>query len=141
MASERDGLLERVQDLALIAQSDCSCWLRIVGWPTCSSHMPPATHPRAPSPTHNASAHPCPHMPTAQVLEAREQVEETDDPAVLSEILSRNRRQQADVVSRLSAAFAADDTVQAASCTTQLTYLVRLEQELLKKLPMPAGAG
>jgi len=68
------------------------------------------------------------------VLEAREEVEATDDPAALRGLLEANKRAQAEVVRRLSAAFAADDVPRAAALTTQLTYLARLEHSILEKL-------
>ncbi|KAG2445892.1 hypothetical protein HXX76_000496 [Chlamydomonas incerta] len=70
-----------------------------------------------------------------EVLEAREEVEGTDDPAALSQLLAHNRQQQAGLVGRLSAAFRSGDTGAAVSLTHQLQYVARLEQEIVKKLP------
>ncbi|KXZ55931.1 hypothetical protein GPECTOR_2g1482 [Gonium pectorale] len=69
------------------------------------------------------------------VLEAREQVEETDDPAQLSALLARNRAQQEGLVAGLSAAFRADDLRQAVGLTHQLQYLAKLEAEIVHKMP------
>jgi len=75
-----------------------------------------------------------------QVLEAREEVEATEDPAVLRRLLQQNRQQQARLVEELGEAFSRPTGTQdALSRTTELTYLVRLEQELVRKLP-DAGA-
>ena len=70
-----------------------------------------------------------------QVLEAREEVEGTDDPAALAQLLAHNRRQQEGLVGRLSAAFRAGDMGAAVSLTHQLQYVAKLEQEIVKKLP------
>ncbi|KAG2451568.1 hypothetical protein HYH02_004166 [Chlamydomonas schloesseri] len=70
-----------------------------------------------------------------EVLEAREEVESTDDPVALSQLLARNRKQQEGLVARLSAAFRSGDMAAAVSLTHQLQYVAKLEQEIVKKLP------
>ncbi|GFR46918.1 hypothetical protein Agub_g8565 [Astrephomene gubernaculifera] len=70
-----------------------------------------------------------------EVLEAREEVEATHDPALLAPLLQRNRQQQAGITAALAAAFRADDMRRAVQLTHQLQYLTRLEQEIVKKLP------
>ncbi|GLC43808.1 hypothetical protein PLESTB_000910100 [Pleodorina starrii] len=70
-----------------------------------------------------------------EVLEAREEVEGTDDPATLSALLARNRQQQERLVAALSAAFRSGDTRGAVALTHQLQYVTKLEQEIVKKLP------
>ncbi|GLI59059.1 hypothetical protein VaNZ11_000889 [Volvox africanus] len=70
-----------------------------------------------------------------EVMEAREEVEDTDDPTALSALLVRNRQQQAGLVAELSAAFRADDMKAAVALTNQLQYVAKLEQEIIKKLP------
>ncbi|PNH09450.1 hypothetical protein TSOC_003934 [Tetrabaena socialis] len=69
------------------------------------------------------------------VLEAREEVEATDDPAVLSALLAANRQQQEGVVAELSAAFRSGDLAAAVGWTHKLQYVARLEQEIVRKLP------
>ena len=73
-------------------------------------------------------------LPT-QVLEAREQVEETDDATQLKQLLDDNRRRQAKQVATISAAFKSESLPEAIQNTMKLTYLVRLEQEIVKKMP------
>jgi molecular chaperone HscB len=68
-------------------------------------------------------------------MEAREEVDSTDDPAILSALLARNRQKQEDLVQALSAAFRSDDTRAAVALTNQLQYLAKLEHEIVKKLP------
>ena len=70
-----------------------------------------------------------------QVLEAREEVEETDDPKRLHALLSANRERQQALVAQLSRAFAGGDLRAAGGLTTQLTYLFKLEQEIVNKAP------
>ncbi|KAG2500829.1 hypothetical protein HYH03_001591 [Edaphochlamys debaryana] len=70
-----------------------------------------------------------------QVLEAREEVEDTSDPATLSALLARNRAQQEGLVGQLSAAFRDGDERRAVGLVTQLQYLAKLEAEIIKKLP------
>jgi hypothetical protein len=69
-----------------------------------------------------------------QVLEAREAVEETDDPAELQTMLEENQRLQAGVIQRISDAFHKGQPHSAASAAMQLTYLVRLEEGIIEKL-------
>lgn len=69
-----------------------------------------------------------------EVMEAREQVEESNDPATLQQLLYSNKERQQRLVKALSKAFKEDDIKEASSLTHQLTYLVRLEKEILKKL-------
>jgi hypothetical protein len=61
-------------------------------------------------------------------------VEETDDPRELQEMLEENQRLQAVVVQRISDAFRKGELPKAASAATQLTYLVRLEEDIREKL-------
>ena len=68
-------------------------------------------------------------------MEAREEVEETDDPAKLSTLLARNRTQQAGLVAALSTAFRSGDMRAAVGLTNQLQYVAKLDQEIVKKLP------
>ncbi|GFH16649.1 putative Co-chaperone protein hscB like protein [Haematococcus lacustris] len=70
-----------------------------------------------------------------EVLEAREEVDSTEDSSQLRALLAGNRDKQARVVAQLSAAFKAAALKEAASLTTQLTYLVRLEEDIVAKLP------
>lgn len=72
-----------------------------------------------------------------QVLEAREEVESTDDVQRLQQLLARNRQQQEALVRGLSEAFRAGEGQldRAVALVTQLQYLARLEQEIVKKLP------
>lgn len=74
------------------------------------------------------------------MLEAREEVEATEDPERLLEILAGNRKQQAAVVRDISAAFREGALHAAADATTKLTYLVRLEQEVVAKMPLASQA-
>lgn len=78
--------------------------------------------------------HACARLAWAQVMEAREEVEETDDAGRLRALLETNRRAQAGLDARLAAAFHGNDLQGAAQLATKLTYLVRLEQEIVKKL-------
>ncbi len=71
----------------------------------------------------------------AQVMEAREEVDDTDDPGRLAQLLARNRAKQEGLVGRLSAAFKAGDMAAAVGLTHQLQYVAKLEQEIVKKLP------
>lgn len=68
-----------------------------------------------------------------QVMEAREEVESTNDPDKLHQLLTSNRTQQQALVVRLREAFKQADLQQAAELTTQLTYLDRLQQAILLK--------
>lgn len=72
-----------------------------------------------------------------EVLEAREEVESTDDVQRLQQLLARNRQQQEALVRGLSEAFRAGEGQldRAVALVTQLQYLARLEQEIVKKLP------
>eukprot|EP00877_Chromochloris_zofingiensis_P006294 jgi/Chrzof1/1918/Cz10g26080.t1 len=68
-----------------------------------------------------------------EVMEAREEVESTNDPDKLHQLLTSNRTQQQALVVRLREAFKQADLQQAAELTTQLTYLDRLQQAILLK--------
>lgn len=68
------------------------------------------------------------------MLEAREQVESTDDPQELKALLKENQERQAVTVRALSAAFREGTVEDAKKEVTQLTYLVRLQQEIMHKL-------
>lgn len=69
-----------------------------------------------------------------QVMEAREEVEETDDPHRLKQMLDTNRTSQAGLDAQLAAAFKRNDLQAAAQLAHKLTYLVKLEQEIVNKL-------
>jgi hypothetical protein len=73
-------------------------------------------------------------LPRPQVLEAREEVESTDDPARLKPLLAAAQAQEARAVGELSAAFKARDLGRAAALVAQLTYIVRLEEAITAKL-------
>lgn len=85
---------------------------------------------------------PCPDVTcllrccAAKVLETREEVEETDDPARLRQLLQDNLQAQAHVVRSLSASFREQAWEHAAKHATELAYLVRLQQEISHKLPL-----
>lgn len=69
-----------------------------------------------------------------QVMEAREQVEGTDDPAALRPLLASAQEHQRRIEGELSAAFKAGDTARAAGLVAALTYYVRLEEAIVAKL-------
>lgn len=69
-------------------------------------------------------------------MEAREAVEEADDTATLTRLLTDNRAQQQQVIERLAKAFASSSgSSEAVDLTTRLTYLAKLEAEIISKLP------
>jgi hypothetical protein len=70
-----------------------------------------------------------------QVMEAREQVEETEDAGHLCAMLDDNRGSQARVVQHLAEAFRGGAFADAVRLTTHLTYLAKLEHEIKSKLP------
>jgi hypothetical protein len=78
--------------------------------------------------------------PRSQVMEAREEVEETDDPEVLQRLLKANRSQQAEVVKALGKAFESEPQ-EAIHLTARLAYLARLESVILGKLPSDSVGG
>jgi DnaJ-domain-containing protein 1 len=67
-------------------------------------------------------------------MEAREEVDETDDQEQLIRILKANKEREAALVERLSQAFKKGDLDAAVDLTTRLTYWVRLEQSIQQKL-------
>ncbi|GBF88744.1 iron-sulfur cluster co-chaperone mitochondrial [Raphidocelis subcapitata] len=69
-----------------------------------------------------------------EVMEAREQVEATDDPRELAPLLDSARARQSALEARLSEAFRARDTGAAAALVAQLTYYVRLEEAITAKM-------
>jgi hypothetical protein len=69
-----------------------------------------------------------------QVMEAREEVDETEDPQRLRQLLDANHKRQRALVADLSAAFRLGDDEAALDLTNQLTYLARIEQAILHKL-------
>jgi DnaJ-domain-containing protein 1 len=68
-------------------------------------------------------------------MEAREQVEETEDVHELKAMLSRNSEQQQEIVAQISQALRSKAYADAVRYTTQLTYLAKLEHEIRMKLP------
>lgn len=70
----------------------------------------------------------------AEVLEARETIEDTNDRETLKRLFLENRAQQEKLNAALSQAFSNDKLHDAAQLTTELTYLTRLQQEITKKL-------
>jgi DnaJ-domain-containing protein 1 len=69
-------------------------------------------------------------------MEAREEVEETDDQHKLRQLLAGNVAEQAGLVRRLSDAFKRGALTEAVATTTHLTYLAKLEHEIRTKLPI-----
>lgn len=69
-----------------------------------------------------------------QVMEAREEVEETEDGEKLQQMAVANQRGQDGLVAQLGDAFRRQDLQQAGRLTQQLTYLVRIQQAIMKKL-------
>ena len=67
-------------------------------------------------------------------MEAREEVEETDDQEQLIRILKHNKVREAALIEQLSEAFRKGDVDAAVDLTTRLTYWVRLEQRIQQKL-------
>eukprot|EP00955_Chlamydomonas_euryale_P053899 355645-Chlamydomonas_euryale.AAC.2 len=77
-----------------------------------------------------------------QVMEAREQVEETDDESELRLLLEANQLQQQQVIQRLGKVFAEPGAErQAAELAGRLAYLARLESEIVQRLPDSKGAS
>lgn len=72
-------------------------------------------------------------------MEAREEVESTTDAQDLMRILNSNRVSQQEVLAELSSAFAECRLSSAVSAVTKLTYLVRLEEEVVLRLPSLDG--
>ncbi len=84
------------------------------------------------------------------MMEAREEVEETSDPQSLRPMLESNRSQQQTVIRLLTDVFpriqpdatwpkaqkASSEAVdKAVELTVRLTYLRRLEEEIVEKMP------
>jgi DnaJ-domain-containing protein 1 len=67
-------------------------------------------------------------------MEAREQIESTDDPAQLQALRASTQAQAARVVRELSVAFKSRELQRAAALVAQLTYIVRLEEAITAKL-------
>ena len=67
-------------------------------------------------------------------MEAREQVESTDEPAQLRPLLASAQGHQRRIEGELSAAFKEGDTACAAQLVAALTYYVRLEEAIIAKL-------
>jgi hypothetical protein len=67
-------------------------------------------------------------------MEAREQVEGTDDPAVLNRLLLGAQAQQRRLEAELAAAFEGKELQRAAGLVAQLTYFVRLEEAIVHKM-------
>jgi DnaJ-domain-containing protein 1 len=67
-------------------------------------------------------------------MEAREEVEGTDDPESLQRLSVANQRRQDALVQQIAGAFREGADQQAAALTQQLTYLVRIQQAIMHKL-------
>ena len=67
-------------------------------------------------------------------MEAREQVERTDDAGELRQLLESAQTQQRRIEEELSAAFKERRHEAAAALVAQLTYFVRLEEAIAAKL-------
>ncbi|KAG1663823.1 hypothetical protein FOA52_013388 [Chlamydomonas sp. UWO 241] len=81
-----------------------------------------------------------------EVMEAREEVEDTEDEVTLTRLLSANRESQREVVLKLGAAFSDAATrpspeaaARAAELTARLAYMARLESSIMAKLPSASG--
>ncbi len=68
-------------------------------------------------------------------MEAREQVESTEDVPELQQMLQANVQQQSGVVGRMSQAFGRAAYADVVPLATHLTYLAKLEHEIRAKLP------
>ena len=102
-----------------IALTGCAC-------PTLAA-APTLPCPFLPRPTGPCTRSDCACL-AEQVLEAREEVDSTDDQERLADLLASNKQSQAQVIATLSEAFKADDIPVALAATTRMTYLVRLQQ-------------
>ncbi|MEW5298439.1 MAG: hypothetical protein WDW36_001563 [Sanguina aurantia] len=74
-----------------------------------------------------------------EVMDAREEVEATEDVRALRHILNGNRASQQVLLAELSRAFAQRQLTEVVTAVTKLTYLVRLEEEVVGKLPSLDG--
>jgi len=68
------------------------------------------------------------------VMEAREQVEEEEDPEKLQQLRERVAHQEARCIEDLKAAFASGDLDGAAEASTVLRYLVRIQEAIIEKM-------
>ncbi|KAI8467380.1 MAG: hypothetical protein J3K34DRAFT_523776 [Monoraphidium minutum] len=69
-----------------------------------------------------------------EVMEAREEVEATDDPHALESLLRSCQASQRRLEGELSGAFKARENGRAAALVAQLTYYVRLEEAIVAKI-------
>lgn len=69
------------------------------------------------------------------VLELREEMEDTDDTEVLFRIYDSNLGKKADLVAQLSVAFASEDYVGAVALVDCLSYYYSMDKELLTRIP------
>jgi DnaJ-domain-containing protein 1 len=67
-------------------------------------------------------------------MEAREEVEDTDDQEALVRLHSTNRARQAELCTQLSAALGSQEWECARQLVAQLSYWVRLEEAIAAKL-------
>ena len=70
-----------------------------------------------------------------QVMEAREQVEETDNQLELQAIHQTIASRYAQLINKLSSAFRSRDLEHAKQLTVQLRYISKLLEEINTKLP------
>lgn len=70
-----------------------------------------------------------------EVMEQRERVEETDDPAVLQAMLQENKLLQQATTEKLSEAFKESNLEAAERAITDLRYVKRTGEAIAKKIP------
>ncbi|GAX75929.1 hypothetical protein CEUSTIGMA_g3372.t1 [Chlamydomonas eustigma] len=71
-----------------------------------------------------------------EVMDLRERVDETSDIAPLQSLLTANKEQQRQLIQRLSSALASPcGSSEAVTLAFQLTYVCKLEEAIVKKLP------
>lgn len=73
-----------------------------------------------------------------QIMEAREEVEQTSDHAALHAMLDKCRQKQSGLFSKLNTCFEKGDTQTAKDLATELIYEDRLEESIKEKLPTAA---
>ena len=69
-----------------------------------------------------------------EMMGAREEVDATDDEAALQGMLARSTSSIEECVQELSAAFKAADSSASVKLTQRLTYLMKIQEEIKRKL-------
>jgi len=73
-----------------------------------------------------------------EIMESREEVENTSDASQLHALLNKNREKLGSLFSKLNKCFEVNDLQAAKDIATELIYLDRLEEAIKEKLPTAA---